>query len=49
LIITAGCAYPREVEEVLRDHPAGAEVAVIGVPHNEPGEEVVPVCRSSRA
>jgi long-chain acyl-CoA synthetase len=33
LIIAAGCAYPREVEEVLHDHPAGAQVAVIGVPH----------------
>ena len=32
--------YPREVEEVLYEHPAGAQVAVIGVPHNELGEEV---------
>lgn len=33
--------YPREVEEVLYQHPAVAEAAVIGVPHEELGEEVV--------
>ena len=49
LIIAAGYAYPREVEEALYEHPAGAEVTVIGVPHNELGEEVVPLWRSSRA
>ena len=32
--------YPREVEEVLFDHPAIAEVAVIGVPHKFKGETV---------
>ncbi|TCJ14825.1 long-chain fatty acid--CoA ligase [Rubrobacter taiwanensis] len=32
--------YPREVEEVLYQHPAVAECAVIGVPHEELGEEV---------
>ena len=32
--------YPREVEEVLYDHPAVAECAVVGVPHEELGEEV---------
>ncbi|MFQ5700712.1 MAG: long-chain fatty acid--CoA ligase [Acidobacteriota bacterium] len=32
--------YPREVEEVLYDHPAVAEVAVVGVPHRSHGEEV---------
>ena len=49
LILAAGYAYPREVEEVLYEHPAGAEVTVIGVPHNELGEEFVPLWRSSRA
>jgi len=32
--------YPREIEEVLHEHPAVAEVAVIGIPHAELGEEV---------
>jgi long-chain acyl-CoA synthetase len=32
--------YPREVEEVLYQHPAVRECAVVGVPHAELGEEV---------
>jgi len=32
--------YPREIEEVLYEHPAVAEVAVIGTPHEDLGEEV---------
>jgi len=32
--------YPREIEEVLYEHPAVAEAAVIGIPHAELGEEV---------
>ena len=41
LIIRGGYnVYPREVEEVLYEHPAVAEAAVIGVPHQEWGEEV---------
>jgi acyl-CoA synthetase (AMP-forming)/AMP-acid ligase II len=32
--------YPREIEEVLHEHPAVAEVAVIGIPHASLGEEV---------
>lgn len=32
--------YPREVEEVMMTHPAVSLVAVIGVPHEEHGEEV---------
>ena len=32
--------YPAEVENVLADHPAVAEVAVIGVPHERWGETV---------
>jgi long-chain acyl-CoA synthetase len=31
---------PREIEEVLHQHQAVAEVAVIGIPHAELGEEV---------
>ena len=32
--------YPREIEEVLYEHPEVREVAVIGVPHATLGEEV---------
>ena len=32
--------YPRDVEEILFEHPAVAEVAVIGVPHEFKGETV---------
>src|SRR5690606_10193236 len=32
--------YPRELEEVLYEHPAVREAAVIGVPHPTHGEEV---------
>jgi long-chain acyl-CoA synthetase len=32
--------YPREVEEVLYEHPAVAEAAVIAIPHSELGEDV---------
>jgi long-chain acyl-CoA synthetase len=42
LIIRGGYnVYPREVEEVLYQHPAVRECAVLGVPHPELGEEVV--------
>jgi long-chain acyl-CoA synthetase len=41
LIIRGGFnVYPREIEEVLYEHPAVAEAAVIGVPHPHLGEEV---------
>jgi long-chain acyl-CoA synthetase len=41
LIIRGGYnVYPREIEEVLYEHPGVAEAAVIGVPHEELGEEV---------
>jgi long-chain acyl-CoA synthetase len=41
MIIRGGYnVYPREVEEVLYEHPAVREAAVIGVPHHELGEEV---------
>jgi long-chain acyl-CoA synthetase len=41
LIIRGGYnVYPREVEEVLYEHPDVREAAVLGVPHDEYGEEV---------
>jgi long-chain acyl-CoA synthetase len=42
LIISGGSnIYPREVEEVLQQHPAVAEVAIVGRRHADWGEEVV--------
>jgi long-chain acyl-CoA synthetase len=41
LLIRGGYnVYPREVEEVLYEHPAVAEVAVVGIPHSSLGEEI---------
>ena len=41
LIIRGGYnVYPREIEEVLYEHPAVREAAVVGVPHDALGEEV---------
>lgn len=41
LIIRGGYnIYPREIEEVLYEHPAVGEAAVIGLPHPQLGEEV---------
>jgi long-chain acyl-CoA synthetase len=41
MIIRGGYnVYPREIEEVLYEHPDVREAAVIGVPHDEYGEEV---------
>ena len=44
LIISGGYnVYPREVEEVLETHPGVAEVAVVGRPDPDLGEQVVAV------
>jgi malonyl-CoA/methylmalonyl-CoA synthetase len=44
LIISGGFnVYPREVEEVLATHPGVAEVAVLGMPDPDFGEQVVAV------
>ena len=44
MIIRGGYnVYPREIEEVLYQHPAVGEAAVVGVPHRLHGEEVAAV------
>ncbi|WP_408637440.1 AMP-binding enzyme, partial [Nocardia aurea] len=44
LVIRGGYnVYPREVEEVLYEHPDIVEAAVIGVPDDHYGEEVAAV------
>jgi len=41
MIIRGGYnVYPREIEEVLYEHPAVSEAAVVGVPDESLGEEV---------
>jgi long-chain acyl-CoA synthetase len=41
MIVSGGVnIYPAEAEQVLVTHPGVADVAVIGVPHAEMGEEV---------
>ncbi|MEA2279914.1 MAG: long-chain acyl-CoA synthetase, partial [Solirubrobacteraceae bacterium] len=41
LIVRGGYnVYPREIEEVLYEHPAVREAAVIGIPDDQMGEEV---------
>jgi long-chain acyl-CoA synthetase len=41
LVIRGGFnIYPREIEEVLYEHPGVREAAVIGIPHDTLGEEV---------
>ncbi len=41
MIVTGGFnVYPREIEDILAEHPAVAQSAVIGVPHSKWGEAV---------
>ena len=49
LIIRSGYnVYPAEVEEVLLSYPGIAEAAVVGVPNQEHGEEIVALVVASR-
>jgi fatty-acyl-CoA synthase len=44
MIVTGGFnVFPREVEDVVAEHPAIAQVAVIGTPHEKFGESVTAV------
>lgn len=44
MIVTGGFnVFPREVEDVVAEHPAVAQVGVIGVPHEKFGESVMAV------
>jgi len=44
MIVTGGFnVFPREVEDVIATHPAVAQVAVIGTPHEKFGEAVTAV------
>ncbi|MFM9977167.1 MAG: AMP-binding enzyme, partial [Sphingomonadaceae bacterium] len=44
MIISGGVnIYPQEIENLLVTHPKVADVAVVGAPHEEMGEQVVAV------
>jgi acyl-CoA synthetase (AMP-forming)/AMP-acid ligase II len=45
MVVTGGVnVYPREIENALAEHPAIADVAVIGVPDTRWGEALLAVC-----
>jgi long-chain acyl-CoA synthetase len=49
LIISGGVnIYPAEIETVLMRHPAILDAAVIGIPHEEFGEQVKAICELKR-
>jgi acyl-CoA synthetase (AMP-forming)/AMP-acid ligase II len=50
MIVTGGSnVYPAEVEAVLITHPAVADVAVIGIPDDEFGEQVKAIVETASA
>ena len=49
MIISGGVnIYPAEIEAVLQNHPAVQDVAVIGIPHEEFGEQIKAFCEINR-
>jgi fatty-acyl-CoA synthase len=41
MIVTGGFnVYPREIEDILGEHPAVSQSAVIGIPHHKWGEAI---------
>ena len=50
MIIRGGFnVYPREIEEVIYEHPDVAEAALIGLPHDDWARRSAPRSSSSRA
>ena len=50
MVISGGVnIYPAEIEEIIYEHPAVLDVAVIGVPNEEWGEELKAVVQLPRA
>ena len=43
IVVSGFNVYPNEVEDVIAGHPSVREVGVIGLPHDDSGEEVVAV------
>lgn len=44
MIVSGGFnVYPREIEDIIAEHPAVSQVAVIGVPHEKWGEAVTAI------
>jgi len=49
MIISSGYnVYPREIEEVLHEHPKVQEVCAVGIPHSLPGRSGQGVCHIER-
>src|SRR3546814_16398663 len=50
MIVSGGFnIYPREIEDIIGEHPAVSPVAVLGVPHAKWGEAVTALVEIGRA